>query len=156
MINLTEIFSPSTSFLASVSHCPLWEIPKYIFSKNNSIFEISESDKLEQSTQKKASEILAQRKAECASIGIQGSENPKKEILDIVGNLPKLYEGWIQNARKSLPKSIEQYQNIASEHRDPSTCLPTVTFLLKHGNVTAYEFQYGEAPLKVSSVLLGA
>ena len=100
--------------------------------------------------------MLAQRKAECSSIGIQGSENPKKEILDIVGNLPKLYEGWIQNARKSLPKSIEQYQNIASEHRDPSTCLPTVTFLLKHGNVTAYEFQYGEAPLKVSSVLLGA
>ena len=96
--------------------------------------------------------MLAQRKAECASIGIEGSENPKKEILDIVGNLPKLYEDWIQNARKTLSKSIEQYQSIASDHRDPSTCLPAITFLLKYGNVTAYEFQYGEAPLKVSSV----
>jgi len=150
---IISLYEKDNCYLAEasqfLSQSVQYEIPGLRKERSRHEKNITESDKLEQSTQKKASEMLAQRKAECSSIGIQGSENPKKEILDIVGNLPKLYEGWIQNARKSLPKSIEQYQNIASEHRDPSTCLPTVTFLLKHGNVTAYEFQYGEAPLKI-------
>ena len=96
---------------------------------------------------------MAQRKNECAEIGIQGA-NPKKEILDLVGTLPTLYDKWLEKGNKSLSKCLEKYRLSALEHRNPDTCLPVLSFLLKNGNVTAYEYVHGEAPLKIEELNL--
>ena len=55
---------------------------------------------------------------------------------------------------KSLSKCLEKYRLNASEHRNPDTCLPVLSFLLKNGNVTAYEYVHGEAPLKIEELNL--
>ena len=96
---------------------------------------------------------MGQRKNECAEIGIEGA-NPKKEILDLVGTLPTLYDKWLEKGNKSLSKCLEKYRLNASEHRNPDTCLPVLSFLLKNGNVTAYEYVHGEAPLKIEELNL--
>ena len=96
---------------------------------------------------------MGQRKTECAEIGIDGA-NPKKEILDLVGTLQTLYDKWLEKGNKSLSKCLEKYRLNASEHRNPNTCLPVLSFLLKNGNVTAYEYVHGEAPLKIEELNL--
>ena len=73
----------------------------------------------------------------------------------MISTLPNLYEDWLKKARKTISNCLEKYRSIASEHRDPNTaCLPAISFLLKNGNVTTYEYIYGEAPLQIDEPIL--
>lgn len=81
-------------------------------------------------------------------MGIAG-DAPKKEILEIVENLPSQYDQWVNKNKSKLKPLMQKYIEAASIHRNTNTCLPTLTFLMDKGNVTAYEYIHGEAPLTI-------
>ena len=114
---------------------------------------VSEMDKLEENCRKKSVEMLASKKTDCKQIGIKG-DHPKQEILELLKDLPSLYDSWIAKATPRLAKPMKSYAAVAANHRKTDFCLPVLSFLVTKGNKTAYEYVHGEAPLKVEEPML--
>jgi len=131
----------------------IYEIPslkKHVVKQEKYIKEL---DKLEESTNRRIAELHTLRKVDCSRLGIDGTE-PKKEIFEIVNSLPELYDHWINRAKPKLASFMSKYISAASIHRSTDSCLPTLSFLMSRGNVTAYEYIFGDAPLKIEEPML--
>ena len=131
----------------------IYEIPslkKHIVKQEKYIKEL---DKLEESTHRRIAELHSLRKVDCSRLGIDGIE-PNKEIFEIVNSLPELYDHWINRAKPKLASFMSKYISAASIHRSTDSCLPTLSFLMSRGNVTAYEYIFGDAPLKIEEPML--
>ncbi|XP_048005021.1 CDK5 regulatory subunit-associated protein 3 [Leguminivora glycinivorella] len=91
------------------------------------------------------SEFLAQ----CRQLGIQG-DKIKRELVERLKELPEIYED-IGNSLKPIQPGIDLYAaftKYALGDKAPEV-LPLLQFVVKHGNVTVYEWSYGEPPLAV-------
>ena len=133
-----------------LSQAVVYEIPsirKHIAKLEK---QLNDLDKEESSWNRKITETLAARQSDCAVLGIAGKE-PKKEIMEIINCLPELYDKWVANAKLILMPLAKKYSMAASQHRPVENCLPALNFLLEKGNVTAYEYIHGEAPLKIEA-----
>ncbi len=137
----------ASNFLSQAVHYEIPSMKRQLAKQEKNILEL---EKYEESTKRKISGILAARQEDCSCIGIKG-EQPRKEVIEMVDKLPKLYDSWVTQSKPVLSPLIKKYVSAAGVHRDTSNCLPTLTFLLDKGNVTAYEYIHGESKLKVKS-----
>ncbi|XP_073952638.1 CDK5 regulatory subunit-associated protein 3 [Choristoneura fumiferana] len=91
------------------------------------------------------SEFLGQ----CRQLGIQG-DHIKRELVERLKELPGIYED-IGNSLKLIQPGIDLYSAFTKyvlRDKAPEV-LPLLQFVVHHGNVTVYEWSYGEPPLSV-------
>lgn len=112
--------------------------------------QIAKFDQLTEDAQKKIHDFTvseatlnAQRVALCQKIGIEG-KHLRDEFIERIKELPKIHNG-IANAVGKINDALKLYAD-ASKNPD---CLPIVRYIASKGNVTVYEYSYGEAPLSI-------
>lgn len=112
--------------------------------------QITKFDQLIDDAQKKIHDLTvseatlnAQRTALCYKIGIEGT-NLREEFIERIKELPKLHND-TANAVGKIEKALSLYAE-CSKNAD---CLPIVRYIAEKGNVTVYEYSYGEAPLSI-------
>ncbi|KAK8733183.1 hypothetical protein OTU49_006511 [Cherax quadricarinatus] len=85
----------------------------------------------------------------CKQIGIAG-DKVKHELVDLLKTLPEEF-AVIAESSKSLAPARQLYSDFLSftiKETQPE-CLPLLKFVMEHGNVTTYEWLYGEAPCSI-------
>ncbi|KAG8236540.1 hypothetical protein J437_LFUL011317 [Ladona fulva] len=109
-----------------------------------------ECDKKDAEYTKNANSLQNEFHSQCKQLGIDGKQI-KRELVTSLSELPRILN---DNARKakSLKSAQEFYESfvkfiIGEEH--PGGCLPLLRYLIEHGNVTTYEWKYGEPPLTI-------
>ncbi|XP_076034659.1 CDK5 regulatory subunit-associated protein 3 isoform X2 [Oratosquilla oratoria] len=85
----------------------------------------------------------------CKQIGITG-DRVKQELLELLKELPGELTN-IAGKCKDLKEARQLYRDflsftLAGEHFE---CLPLLSFVMERGNVTTYEWTYGEPPIRV-------
>nr|XP_045584476.1 CDK5 regulatory subunit-associated protein 3-like [Procambarus clarkii] len=85
----------------------------------------------------------------CKQIGIAG-DKVKHELVDLLKTLPEEFST-IAESSKSLAPARQLYSDFLSftVKDTQSECLPLLKFVMEHGNVTTYEWLYGEAPCSI-------
>ncbi|KAG7172176.1 CDK5 regulatory subunit-associated protein 3-like, partial [Homarus americanus] len=85
----------------------------------------------------------------CKQIGIAG-DKIKHELIDLLKTLPEEFSA-VAEASKNLSSARQLYSDFLSftvDETEPE-CLPLLKFIMEHGNVTTYEWLYGEAPCSI-------
>ena len=136
----------ASNFLTQAIVYELPSLKKQIAKNEKNLVEL---DKDEEGSHRKKAELSAAIQADCSRVGVKG-DNAKEEILQLVHSLPDMYNRWIDQAQPKLEGIMKKYSNAAATHRgEASSSLPLLSFMIEHGNKTAYEYIHGEAPLKV-------
>ncbi|XP_046407506.1 CDK5 regulatory subunit-associated protein 3 [Ischnura elegans] len=109
-----------------------------------------ECEKKDADYTKNANSIQSEFNSQCKQLGIEGIKI-KRELVACLSSLPKLLNDACKKA-KSLKAAQEFYEAfvifiIGQEHL--GGCLPILKYIIEHGNVTTYEWMYGEPPLKI-------
>jgi len=126
-----------------------------------------ECDKKVNSNERKIEEFRQEFQKGCVSLGISlpsDTDNQvnktanliRKEILSLLGDLPKIYDGLASDC-KGLDPYIKMYAEFINKVHDlksqngeaSSNILPDLSFLIERGNVTTYEWVHGEPPLSI-------
>lgn len=112
--------------------------------------QIAKLDQLTEDAQKKIHDLTvseatlaAQRLAICQKIGIEGT-NLREEFIERIKELPKFYKD-IASSVGSVQDALKLY----AECSNNAECLPITRYISEKGNVTVYEYAYGEAPLSI-------
>ncbi|XP_018335981.1 CDK5 regulatory subunit-associated protein 3 [Agrilus planipennis] len=95
---------------------------------------------------------LNEFKQTCKQLGIPG-QNIKKELIGLLDELPKIYKE-TASKMKGVEDAIKLYSAFVSflSNLDRNMeVLPTLSYLIKNGNSTTYEYMYGEKPLSIES-----
>ncbi|TRY63647.1 hypothetical protein TCAL_03583 [Tigriopus californicus] len=126
-----------------------------------------ECDKKEKDNLRKAKDFQHDFDKSCQQLGIPG-QHLRQEIIALMKSLPETYQTVASDCRK-LKKARELYAHFMrstmennAHNDDPSQAkvdfdlqvLPTLDFLIEHGNVTTYQWIHGEAPLSVEAPAL--
>ncbi|CAG0918744.1 unnamed protein product [Notodromas monacha] len=88
----------------------------------------------------------------CKQMNVIG-DDLKRELIALLNELPTEYEkitkeiAGIENICKFYQSSVA----FALGSRNVPECVPLLWFIAKHGNVTTYEWRYGEPPLKIEA-----
>jgi len=108
-----------------------------------------ECDRKEINCNKNAAVAKDKYYATCKQIGIPG-ERIKHELIDLLKDLPEEFSKLTKRAQE-LGNTRQLYLDfIQFTLEDSKTpCLPLLKFVTEHGNVTTYEWIYGEAPIKI-------
>lgn len=98
------------------------------------------------------SENLAQNEfnASCKQLGISG-KNIKKELIALLDELPQIYRE-TEKKIKGIQPAIDLYEafNKFLLGKDSElVVLNTLSYIVKNGNTTTYEFTYGEKPISI-------
>jgi len=118
----------------------------------------AECDKKEENAIKRITELEEEFRKQCKDIGIEGVKL-KTEIMSLARHLPETYSSIAADARQLDPACI-LYQNFVQERTVDDEVGPnlkvleTLRFLIEQGNVTTYEWKYGEKPLSVEEPLM--
>ncbi|XP_054263044.1 CDK5 regulatory subunit-associated protein 3-like [Macrosteles quadrilineatus] len=81
-------------------------------------------------------------------LGLTG-RNVKKELVDRLSKLPEIYQQVAENIA-SLRSALKYYSSFSQYVFDRETnVLPLLTFVSDRGNVTTYEWLFGEKPASV-------
>ena len=140
-----------------LSQAVTYEIPGLKKQLAKSIQAQEECDKKEKDNDKKATEFQKDFEKSCQQLGITGKKI-RSEIIALLKDLPETYAG-IAAQSKELKGARDIYCKFLSNTLDegyPSDqeVLPTLQFLMEHGNVTTYQWIHGEAPLSVEETAL--
>lgn len=98
------------------------------------------------------SENLSQNEfnASCKQLGIAG-KNIRKELIDLLDDLPKIYAE-SEKKLKEIQTAIDLYEafNKFLLGKDSQlVVLNTLSYIVKNGNTTTYEYTYGEKPVAI-------
>lgn len=141
-----------------LSQAIAYEIPglKKLLAK--SIATQEDCDKREKENGRKAVEFRAEFDKSCRLLGIEG-KRLRREIIALLDELPNTYSKVAEDSKKLerprrmyvdfLQKSIDDFDDGGQDD-----VLPMLTFLMERGNVTTYEWTYGEPPLSVEEQAL--
>ncbi|XP_068216129.1 CDK5 regulatory subunit-associated protein 3 [Palaemon carinicauda] len=85
----------------------------------------------------------------CKKIGIEG-DKIKHELVDLLKTLPGELDQ-IAESTKVLSNARALYADFVSfvVKNNKSECVPLLKFIIEHGNVTTYEWKYGEPPCQI-------
>ncbi|XP_064097632.1 CDK5 regulatory subunit-associated protein 3-like [Macrobrachium nipponense] len=85
----------------------------------------------------------------CKKIGIEG-EKIKHELVDLLKTLPSELDS-IADSAKTLSSARALYADFVSfvVKNNKSECVPLLKYIIEHGNVTTYEWTYGEPPCQI-------
>lgn len=109
-----------------------------------------ECDKKEAEYVKARNVVRGEFQTLCKQLGIQG-QMIKHELVNLIAELPDIYSK-LADSVKTLAQAVEFYTEFVKfifgkEH--PGGCVPLLKYMIEHGNVTTYEWKYGEPPLKI-------
>jgi len=109
-----------------------------------------ECDKREQDYIRNAKSMRDQYSASCRQLGLKG-ERLKSEIAHLLDELPQVYAEVVEGVRglKDAMVYHRTFVTFVNAAVDPDQLLPTLGFLMEHGDVTTYQWRYGEPPLRV-------
>ncbi|XP_037073782.1 CDK5 regulatory subunit-associated protein 3-like [Pollicipes pollicipes] len=110
----------------------------------------TDCDKREQDYIRNAKSMRDQYDASCRQLGLQGHKL-KTEILHLLDELPQVYAQVVEKAQ-ALREPIAYYRAFV-KFVNPSVAddqlLPTLHYFVENGDVTTYQWRYGEPPLRV-------
>ncbi|KAF0287766.1 CDK5 regulatory subunit-associated protein 3 [Amphibalanus amphitrite] len=110
----------------------------------------TDCDKRAQDYQRNSKMMREQYEASCRQLGLQGVRL-KTEIVHLLDELPQVYGEIVEKAR-TLRETMAYHVAFVT-FVNPSVAvdqlLPTLHFLVEHGDVTTYQWRYGEPPLRV-------
>lgn len=115
----------------------------------------TECTKKQENSRKRILELEHLFKKQCQEIGING-DKIKSEIISLAKDLPETYDKICEDA-KGLHDAAELYQSTVQNKLDEGVeikVLENLRFLIEHGNVTTYEWKYGEKPISVEQPVL--
>ncbi|PNF20855.1 CDK5 regulatory subunit-associated protein 3 [Cryptotermes secundus] len=109
-----------------------------------------ECDKKEAEYLKASNVVRGEFQTLCKQLGIQG-QKIKRELVSLIAELPDIYSK-LADSVKTLAQAVEFYTEFVKfifgkEH--PGGCVALLKYMIEHGNVTTYEWKYGEPPLKI-------
>lgn len=86
----------------------------------------------------------------CQKLGISG-KNIKKELVERCHELPKIYGEMAENlpSLDEAAKFYAAFMHFMCGSNNKEECIPLLSFVIKNGNTTTYEWIYKEKPLKV-------
>ncbi|XP_015606068.1 CDK5RAP3-like protein isoform X2 [Cephus cinctus] len=127
-----------------------YEVPS--FKKQIQKFEQSQNELDKKQAEYKKSENTAQSEftALCKQLGIPGKKI-KRELVERIIELPEIYDKFAKKA-KSIENVIEFYSTFVQYtlgRQHDGGCVPMVKYICENGNVTTYEWTYGEPPLSI-------
>lgn len=133
----------------------VYEIPG--IKKHNLKLEQTQTDcaKKQETARKRIVELEQLFRKQCQEIGINGVKI-KSEIISLAKDLPETYEKITEEA-KGLNDAAELYQSTVQSRVDEGVeikVLENLKFLIDHGNVTTYEWKYGEKPISVEEPVI--
>lgn len=149
---ITRLYEKDSVYLAEAAHLLMrnvkYDIPdlKQQISKGTHIQE--ECDRKEAEYIKSAEEARKRYSQMCKQIGIPG-EKIKHEILALLKELPGEFDKIAEKA-KTLQGARQLYMDFLSfTLEEDCNCLPMLKYIMEHGNVTTYEWTYGEPPCQI-------
>lgn len=110
----------------------------------------ADCDKREVNANKRIAELEEEFRKQCRELGIEGSRL-KSEIVLLARDLPSTYTE-VASDSGQLKEACSLYQNFIKNNLDEGIelkVLENIKFLIEHGNVTTYEWKYGEKPISV-------
>lgn len=110
----------------------------------------SECDKREHELLRSSAAMRDQYSASCRQLGMEGHKL-RSEIVQLLEELPQELKAIAEQAA-CLSDAVGYYREFVpfiSPGVDPEQLVPTLHYLAVHGDVTTYEWRYGEAPLRV-------
>jgi len=111
-----------------------------------------ECDKKEEQIRRRAADLKEEFRKECKVLGICGDGSIKKEIVALANNLPTTYVE-IAEELKELRSVCEFYsQAVKNTVEGSSIIVGNLQYIIEHGNVTTYEWKFGEKPISVEDV----
>jgi len=114
-----------------------------------------ELERKEDASKKRIVELEEEFRKNCKDLGIQG-EKLKTEIISLARELPETYTS-IADDSAHIKDACELYQEFVHSSMDEGVelkVLENLRFLIEHGNVTTYEWKYGEKPISVEETVL--
>lgn len=157
---LLKAYEQGNVFLAEcgqqLTRCVNFLIPhlKHQISRNQQI--IRDSSRQEEDFKLSAATLKEKYEASCQEMGIKGA-NVKVELSQLLQELPQVYDHALQLLPSTLP-AITCYLNflrsIGSVVKEDQF-LPMLSYVLKHGNVTVYQWRHDEAPESHTPVWAG-
>jgi len=144
------LYEKENIFLAEASQlliqAVVYEIPGFKKQITKAAQTQDECDKKEKENIKKSEEFRHEYTNACKNLGIDGSSTKtseiKKAIIGLLEDLPKTYTRIAEES-----KTLESCRAIYNASGGGE--LPSLKFLMEHGNLTTYEWIHGEAPLKI-------
>lgn len=98
------------------------------------------------------SENLAQNEfnASCKQLGIPG-QNIKKELISLLDELPQIYSETEKKIKQIQPALdlYEAFNKFLLGKDSELVVLNTLSYIVKNGNTTTYEYTYGEKPVSI-------
>jgi len=110
----------------------------------------ADCDKREVNANKRIAELEEEFRKQCRDLGIEGSKL-KSEIVSLARDLPSTYSQVASEAVR-LKEACSLYQDFIKNNLDEGIelkVLENIKFLVEHGNVTTYQWKYGEKPISV-------
>lgn len=90
--------------------------------------------------------------ASCKQLGIAGKDI-KKELVDLLADLPRIYTE-TEKKLKNIQPAVDLYEafNKFLLGKDSELIvLNTLSYIVKNGNTTTYEYTYGEKPVSIET-----
>jgi len=133
----------------------VYEIPG--LKKHRLKLESTQADctKKQEAARKKVGELENLYRKQCEDIGIKG-EKIKSEVISLAKDLPEVYEE-ISAGCSHLKEAVELYKSVVHANCDEGVeikVLENLKFLIEHGNVTTYEWKYGEKPVSIEEPVM--
>ncbi|XP_042863658.1 CDK5 regulatory subunit-associated protein 3-like [Penaeus japonicus] len=149
---ITRLYEKDSVYLAEAAHLLMrnvkYDIPdlKAQIAKGKQIQE--DCDRKEKEYVKSAEEARKRYAQMCKQIGIPG-EKIKHEILALLKELPGEFAE-IAEKTKNLQSARQLYMDFLTfTLEEDVSCLPLLKYIMEHGNVTTYEWTYGEPPCQI-------
>jgi len=104
----------------------------------------------EEDYRKNEKSLKEKYKASCAQMGISGN-NIKKELIALLKDLPDIFDK-VAKSTQQLQVAGDFYKEFVTlilEKSLDSEILPLLSYVIKNGNTTTYEWIHGEKPLSI-------
>lgn len=151
--DIISSYQKDNIYLAEVSQMLIRNVSYEIPSLKKQVQKLeqtqAESEKKIKDYSKTEVAALKEFNTACEQLGIKG-KNIKAELLELLKELPKIYEETPEKI-KIAKSAIELYVafNKFLSGQSQLNIVPTLSYLIEHGNTTTYEFIYGEKPLSI-------
>ncbi|KAJ3662318.1 hypothetical protein Zmor_006673 [Zophobas morio] len=111
---------------------------------------ITESEKKIRDYSKNEALAIKEFNTSCEQLGIAG-KNIKSELLSLLNELTAIYEVAAEKIKIVNPaiELYEEFNKFLSARSSNADVVPLLKFVIENGNVTTYQYTYGEKPLKI-------
>ncbi|CAH1119535.1 unnamed protein product [Phaedon cochleariae] len=152
--DIISLYQKDSLYLAEVAQMLIRNVSFEIPSLRKQITKLEQSQTECEKKIKDYSKIeaiaLKEFNSSCEQLGIAG-KNIRMELVGLLKELPKIYEATPEKIKIVLP-AIELYSEfnkyLSGKNADLQV-LPTLEYLVRHGNTTTYEYTYGEKPVQI-------